>query len=602
MSQKNAWHIICQIKTLGEIHMFALSTIMPSINSREIIKRGQKGLEIKQARIFRLGSQGQKAPSPIPQSDEIRERVNEVLRRVDHLIRTGNYEQVQVELMEAKKYDPTNIYIRAFEERLAILRKEDRVENLNESLKRIDRYIRLRDFEDARHEIESAKSYDPANLYLRAFEERLDHLINNHRNVCGGNSMEAAPSLSPSPASSTEGVLETIEHNITTRNINRAFEALEQLKRIDPCNSLIPQYEKRIETLSQTSPLAALHKEADQPLTRHDEAGQRNRALEKKAEEELWKKVRTFTAMKAWDLALEEIARGKKLDPTNKYLYSLEERLIQLKQETEQGRSKNKEESHATSDVNERSVPVISPIDSYPDASLDKMKSVQKLLDAKLWDRALIEIRAMQENEPDNADLRTIEKLIITVNRGRDSNRDGRSKLVEETKEIPPATKAEIVRDAPLQVALPDPIVQNAVSEDSKIPNSVRLVYAACVRQAWSDGVCSDDEKKLLLSLQKELGLTETDRRRIEHEIQIETYVNTLVSAWRTGAVNCSHFETLDRLREEFNIPGELHLFIEQKVRKEIVRCSDGHDKIFRETMLAVAPLINGHIFIRTRE
>jgi CheY-like chemotaxis protein len=61
--------------------------------------------------------------------DDSKKLVSEVLKRVDQLIRKGDLERAQSEIVKAKEIDPRNVYALALEERISILRTEvDRIE------------------------------------------------------------------------------------------------------------------------------------------------------------------------------------------------------------------------------------------------------------------------------------------------------------------------------------------------------------------------------------------------------------------------------------------------------------------------------------------
>jgi len=56
--------------------------------------------------------------------DDIKKKVSEILKRVDRLIRAGELDQAIREIIQAKEIDPKNVYIFAYEERLAHLKDE----------------------------------------------------------------------------------------------------------------------------------------------------------------------------------------------------------------------------------------------------------------------------------------------------------------------------------------------------------------------------------------------------------------------------------------------------------------------------------------------
>lgn len=57
--------------------------------------------------------------------EELRKQANEILKGVDQLIKSGKLPEAQQEISRAKSIDPNNAYIYAFEERISFLRAED---------------------------------------------------------------------------------------------------------------------------------------------------------------------------------------------------------------------------------------------------------------------------------------------------------------------------------------------------------------------------------------------------------------------------------------------------------------------------------------------
>jgi CheY-like chemotaxis protein len=56
--------------------------------------------------------------------DEVRKAASEILRRVDQLIKAGEIDHSIREIIRAKEIDPANVYVQAYEERLAFLKEE----------------------------------------------------------------------------------------------------------------------------------------------------------------------------------------------------------------------------------------------------------------------------------------------------------------------------------------------------------------------------------------------------------------------------------------------------------------------------------------------
>ncbi len=56
--------------------------------------------------------------------DDIRKASNEILKRIDQLIKGGEIDQAIREIIHAKEVDPANVYVLAYEERLAYLKEQ----------------------------------------------------------------------------------------------------------------------------------------------------------------------------------------------------------------------------------------------------------------------------------------------------------------------------------------------------------------------------------------------------------------------------------------------------------------------------------------------
>jgi CheY-like chemotaxis protein len=109
--------------------------------------------------------------------DDNRKRVSEILKRVDELIRSKDYEQAKRETDRAREIDPRNVYIGAYEERLAALieqatkervaeeerRKLEKERRKREEQARVERLERqLREEAERKKELEEKKNREQA--------------------------------------------------------------------------------------------------------------------------------------------------------------------------------------------------------------------------------------------------------------------------------------------------------------------------------------------------------------------------------------------------------------------------------------------------------
>ena len=89
---------------------------------------------------------------PTPR-DDAKKVVSEILKRVDQLIRKGEFDHAQLEIRKAKEIDPRNVYVFALEERISILKA--------------DQYLHL---EETRNNIEPIIPPEPGNISKTTYE------------------------------------------------------------------------------------------------------------------------------------------------------------------------------------------------------------------------------------------------------------------------------------------------------------------------------------------------------------------------------------------------------------------------------------------------
>ena len=105
--------------------------------------------------------------------DDIRKKVSEILKRVDHLIKSGDIDQSIREIIKAKEIDPRNVYIHAYEERLTFL-KEEHEKNIEKerTRKEAEEAARHRD-EEARRRLDEQRKMQEDERKKREQEDRL---------------------------------------------------------------------------------------------------------------------------------------------------------------------------------------------------------------------------------------------------------------------------------------------------------------------------------------------------------------------------------------------------------------------------------------------
>ncbi|HWP83041.1 MAG TPA: response regulator [Bacteroidota bacterium] len=88
--------------------------------------------------------------------DDAKKLVSEILKRVDNLLKTNQFDQAGTELNKAKQLDPRNVYIYAYEERIASLLEQEKKRQA-EAAKRAEEEARRKQEEEQRRLEEEKK-------------------------------------------------------------------------------------------------------------------------------------------------------------------------------------------------------------------------------------------------------------------------------------------------------------------------------------------------------------------------------------------------------------------------------------------------------------
>ena len=89
-------------------------------------------------------------------------------------------------------------------------------------------------------------------------------------------------------------------------------------------------------------------------------------------------------------------------------------------------------------------------------------------------------------------------------------------------------------------------------------------------KQAWEDGVISPDERKILLVVKNQYGVTDEEFAKLEHGGGATSYTVHLREVWKDGLVTPEEAEKLEALRTTLNISAEEHFRLEAQIRKEM--------------------------------
>lgn len=104
--------------------------------------------------------------------DDDRKRVSEILKRVDQLIKSREYEQAARETEHAKEIDPRNVYIDAYQERLMVLIEQAKRDRDAAEARRISEEEERKRLEEERKRREEQRRKEELERIQRQNEER----------------------------------------------------------------------------------------------------------------------------------------------------------------------------------------------------------------------------------------------------------------------------------------------------------------------------------------------------------------------------------------------------------------------------------------------
>jgi DNA-binding PadR family transcriptional regulator len=112
---------------------------------------------------------------------------------------------------------------------------------------------------------------------------------------------------------------------------------------------------------------------------------------------------------------------------------------------------------------------------------------------------------------------------------------------------------------------------------DFVIPVNLRHdIYHAALKQAWEDGQITKDERDILERLQDKLGISAEEHKQIESEIiaedtnkveSVEIYKAALKQAWFDGVISEDEESLLRELRKTLKISDEQHDNFEKEMK-----------------------------------
>lgn len=261
----------------------------------------------------------------------------------------------------------------------------------------------------------------------------------------------------------------------------------------------------------------------------------------------------------------------------------------------------------------------LTPRDDAKKRASEVLKRVDLLLRQGDLENALLESRRVKEIDPRNVYALAFEERIMTLldqrekeaaRKAEESEAEARRRQEEEERqrqerERKAAEQREIARQeaarrsaaqqaaaaaakpsAPQPAPAPAPTPPKLPSTQPSLLESLRKQmegfgsYRAALVEVWADGAASPEEQQWLAVLRETLAISDGDHARLEHEVQLECYLQAFKQAWTHRRIKADDPTILSEMRKTFRISPEDHDRIEARLLAEIQSSEKQLDRI----------------------
>jgi CheY-like chemotaxis protein len=269
-----------------------------------------------------------------------------------------------------------------------------------------------------------------------------------------------------------------------------------------------------------------------------------------------------FTKEGHYENALLEIQRALKLDPTNYYARSFQDR-IRAELDKHQQKITKKEQQEASDD------------EKKAEAVAQLLRSADQLIAAKDYQGALKAVARVYQIDAQNYFASSYSDRIEIL-----MTQEAEAKSVPVVAASPPTPTPVQAAPTPSPVPVPAPISTTTVATPPPIstpPTSPAplpsrneraslIMYRQMLKEMWFDGKITADEEQELKKVRQMFNISQQEHLDAEKQVHIEAYVDALKTAWRDGVISSTENEVLQLMRQKFSISMEEHMSAETQI------------------------------------
>lgn len=260
-------------------------------------------------------------------SPQAKEAAKQCLKAADRYIKDSLFEKARQELDKAKQLDPANIYIEAFQDRIAYFEEQERKEAADKPQRHMDapEEIAVNTAEEERPEVIDYREEERR----RAQEDRMRKVEEEYENRG-----EEKKFLEEEARRKTEEELKRLEEEIQREAFTETTERLEEKRtRAEELQRKLEEEEHHhLETAEGWERLEGEQQPFGEEAIRKAEEQGRRRARMKKLKEFIMGAEDFFLA-KDYDAALTDISKALALDPISEVAHKLFEEIDQAQRE-----------------------------------------------------------------------------------------------------------------------------------------------------------------------------------------------------------------------------------------------------------------------------
>ncbi|MGH2568863.1 MAG: hypothetical protein ACRDGA_11030 [Bacteroidota bacterium] len=486
---------------------------------------------------------------------------------------------------------------------------------VSELLKRADQLIKIGELEYAAKELASAKELDPQNAYVRAFEERLDHLrleragyVQNGEQLQHGGNSHAMKSSPHRLRKTVQDIVNGIDKLVVLKKWDQALQDVTLAREIDPVNKDLRQLEtrlrdlqeedrrmKQIEDAKHRTPTPEEPRKEQLTTGKNTTVARVSRAAavvsqtrvirppskEKPAPEQkslqdagagdqrsFFQRIDALIKMRDVPGAMEEFEKVKQQDPFNLALPVIQARLASLIEEVRPVRPAEDAPPTVRTTLPTGSRVASNTPSPFNEAIIERFNT---LLESKDYQSARAELAKTKQTLPNSTMIRMLEGILASA--------DEQARLARETQQM--ISQAEDLLRQTEKIrrqSMPSP-------EPGRNSKDVEA-YRKCLEQVWADGTVTPREASLLKTFRDNFRISQGEHDAMEHEVKLKLYTDTLMETWLHCLATAENSEKLSSVREQLKLPGDTTASIAATLRRELAAIAKSSSESLRVATL----------------